>query len=104
MDDDGNRKLSFDEFSKGLHDVGVVIRKEQEYELFRYFDRNGEGTIDFEEFLRAIQVRQTFGLETVAFVIYKSCIFCSVHVVFYMLILKNAFICAGFIEVPHSWD
>lgn len=56
MDDDGNRRLSFEEFSKGLRDVGIMLQKEQEYELFRFFDRDGEGTIDFEEFLRTMQV------------------------------------------------
>ncbi|CAG5115426.1 unnamed protein product [Candidula unifasciata] len=49
-------KLSFDEFSKGIREVGVVLQKEQEQELFKLFDRNGEGTVDFDEFIRAVQV------------------------------------------------
>ncbi|BFZ17040.1 hypothetical protein BsWGS_20079 [Bradybaena similaris] len=55
MDDDENKKLSFDEFTKGIREVGVVLQKEQELELFKLFDRNGEGTVDFDEFLRAVQ-------------------------------------------------
>ncbi|CAG5115424.1 unnamed protein product [Candidula unifasciata] len=55
MDDDQNKKLSFDEFSKGIREVGVVLQKEQEWELFNLIDTNGEGTVDFDEFLRAVQ-------------------------------------------------
>ena len=56
MDDDGSKSLSFEEFSKGIKDVGVSLSKEQEYELFRLFDKDGQGTINFDEFLRTVQV------------------------------------------------
>ncbi|XP_005102401.2 calcyphosin-like protein [Aplysia californica] len=55
MDDDGSKTLSFDEFKKGIRDVGVNLSQEKEYELFRQFDRDGQGTINFDEFLRTVQ-------------------------------------------------
>ena len=56
MDDDYSKSLSFDEFRKGIREVGCRLTQEQEMELFRQFDRDGQGTINFEEFLRTIQV------------------------------------------------
>jgi len=55
MDDDYSKSLSFDEFRKGIREVGCRLTQEQEMELFRQFDRDGQGTINFEEFLRTIQ-------------------------------------------------
>ncbi|GFS03633.1 calcyphosin-like protein [Elysia marginata] len=52
MDDDENRSLDKKEFHKGLHDYGLVeINKEQADELFGIFDKDGSGSIDFDEFL-----------------------------------------------------
>ncbi|KAK3730694.1 hypothetical protein RRG08_041474 [Elysia crispata] len=52
MDDDENRSLDQKEFRKGLHDYGLVeITKEQADELFGLFDKDGSGSIDFDEFL-----------------------------------------------------
>lgn len=52
MDDDENRSLDKKEFFKGLHDYGLTeITKEQADELFQIFDKDGSGTIDFDEFL-----------------------------------------------------
>ncbi|GFN98440.1 calcyphosin-like protein [Plakobranchus ocellatus] len=59
MDDDRSKSLSFDEFSKGIREVGVHLKKDQEIELFRLFDRDNQGTIDFDEFLRAIQPKMS---------------------------------------------
>ncbi|RUS80802.1 hypothetical protein EGW08_011423 [Elysia chlorotica] len=59
MDDDGSKSLSFEEFSKGIREVGVNMSKEQEYELFRVFDRDGQGTINFDEFLRTLQPKMS---------------------------------------------
>lgn len=56
MDDDGNRSLDMKEFSKGLHDYGVYLETEQIKDVFGKFDHDGSGTIDFDEFLKALRV------------------------------------------------
>lgn len=75
MDDDNNRSLDLKEFLKGLNDYGILIEKQEATALFRQFDRDGSGTIDFEEFLITLRV----SLQTVHLTI-SSCfwtfIFC----------------------------
>lgn len=39
------------EFKKGLRDFGVDLEPHEVAELFESFDRDGSGTIDFDEFL-----------------------------------------------------
>lgn len=56
MDDNNNRTLDFKEFVKGLNDYAVVMEKEEAEELFRRFDKDGNGTIDFNEFLLTLRV------------------------------------------------
>ena len=56
MDDDGNRSLDLKEFRKGLHDYGLHLDKLEEEELFNIFDKDGSGTIDFDEFLVRLRV------------------------------------------------
>lgn len=56
MDDDNNRSLDLKEFLKGLNDYGILIEKQEATALFRQFDRDGSGTIDFDEFLITLRV------------------------------------------------
>ena len=56
MDDDGNRKLDFDEFKKGLHDYGLTVSDEDARGMFSQFDQDGNGSIDFTEFLNNLRV------------------------------------------------
>lgn len=56
MDDDGSRSLDIKEFKKGLHDYGIHnLEPDQIQELFGSLDKDGSGTIDFDEFLRALR-------------------------------------------------
>lgn len=59
MDDNNNRSLDFKEFIKGLNDYGVLMEKDEATALFQQFDRDGSGTIDFDEFLITLRVNQT---------------------------------------------
>ena len=56
MDDDGSKKLSFDEFKKGVEEYGLNFSRNEIDELFRLFDADRSGSIDYEEFLRKLRV------------------------------------------------
>ncbi|KAK4475959.1 hypothetical protein MN116_001197 [Schistosoma mekongi] len=55
MDDDGSKSLSKEEFKKGCHDFGCNLTPEEVDELFKRLDKDGSGTIVFDEFLRALR-------------------------------------------------
>jgi len=63
MDDDNSRTLDFKEFVKGLNDYAMMIDKEEAQEIFRIFDKDGSGTIDFDEFL--VTLRVSLGIHVV---------------------------------------
>lgn len=56
MDDDGSRSIDLKEFKKGLHDYGVDLENKEIQEMYKLFDRDGSGTIDFDEFLISLRV------------------------------------------------
>jgi Ca2+-binding EF-hand superfamily protein len=55
MDDDGSGKLSLEDLETGLRDFGVELTDAQFRVLLKAFDKNGDGTLDFDEFLRGIR-------------------------------------------------
>ncbi|CAL8081582.1 unnamed protein product [Calicophoron daubneyi] len=55
MDDDGNRRLSFEEFFKGCRDFHVELEKADIQDIFNEIDKDHSGSIDFEEFLKALR-------------------------------------------------
>eukprot|EP00828_Plagiopyla_frontata_P025587 TRINITY_DN3277_c0_g1_i3.p1 TRINITY_DN3277_c0_g1~~TRINITY_DN3277_c0_g1_i3.p1 ORF type:complete len:195 (-),score=36.98 TRINITY_DN3277_c0_g1_i3:133-717(-) len=52
---DGNKKVDAQEFFIGLKECGVQITQEEAKNLMIAMDKNGDGVIDFEEFLVAIR-------------------------------------------------
>ena len=56
MDDGGDRQLDIDDFRWGFIDYGFNLTKEEAQQLLEHFDRDKNGTISFDEFLRALKV------------------------------------------------
>jgi len=57
FDDDGNKKLNFDEFSTGLNDYGLFdISIDEKRAMFAAFDKDKSGQISFDELLERIRV------------------------------------------------
>ena len=55
MDDDNSRTLSQYEFTKACRDFKIGIADENMHVLFKAFDRNNDGVINFDEFLYSIR-------------------------------------------------
>lgn len=58
IDDNGDKNLSLEEFTKGLHDTGLKVSNEEAEEIFNKFDTDGSGNINMTEFLIGIRVRR----------------------------------------------
>ena len=57
MDDDESRSLDYREFKKGIHDYGLTEMSDADIKkCFETFDKDGSGTIDFDEFLVNLRV------------------------------------------------
>jgi hypothetical protein len=56
MDNNGNKLLDVDDFRWGLKDYGIEISKEEAVKVLDHFDRDKNGQVDFNEFLRALRV------------------------------------------------
>lgn len=54
MDDSGDKKISRSELKYGLRDMGIPFSAGEEQVVFTFLDRDGSGTINFDEFLRAL--------------------------------------------------
>lgn len=54
MDSDGSGELDFQEFRKALDDYRVGCTGPEADQIFQIFDRNRNGTINFDEFVATI--------------------------------------------------
>lgn len=55
MDNNGDRHLDRYEFEWGLRENGHVLSPMDLDRLFRYFDRNRDGRVSYDEFLRGLR-------------------------------------------------
>jgi len=55
MDDNADRRLDKEEFSKGCQDYGLSLDDNDVEGIFKALDRDGNGTIDFNEFLLSLR-------------------------------------------------
>ncbi len=80
MDNNGNRQLDINEFGQGLAEHGIGLNQEQVQTIFNHFDRNKNGQVDFDEFLRAIRVwffkslKLLGRFECVPLILHKACL------------------------------
>ena len=56
MDDDGSMTLSMPEFGKACKDFKIGISDENVPILFTLFDKNGDGTIQYDEFINTVRM------------------------------------------------
>lgn len=56
VDDDYSKDLSLPEFKKAIKDYRLKFSDNDGARLFKIFDRDGSGSIDYDEFLRQIRV------------------------------------------------
>jgi Ca2+-binding EF-hand superfamily protein len=51
MDENGNKNLDVDDFRWGLMDYGISISKDEACEIMAHFDKDKNGSVNFDEFL-----------------------------------------------------
>lgn len=59
LDNNKNKSLDADELENGLRDFGINLNTEQVAVLVKFFDKDGSGNVNFNEFLTAIRVSIT---------------------------------------------
>ena len=55
MDDNNSRSLDQDEFTKAMKECMLGFKDAEINSLFNAFDRNRDGTVDYDEFVRTIR-------------------------------------------------
>lgn len=55
MDNNRNGLLDVDDFRWGLMDYGISLSKDEASQVLKHFDRDSNGSVDFNEFIRTIR-------------------------------------------------
>lgn len=56
MDRNGNGNLDVEDFRWGFIDLGFNLTQEEAKQLLEHFDKDKNGSVNFEEFIQAIKV------------------------------------------------
>ena len=56
MDVKGDSNLDVDDFRWGLMDFGIQVTKDEAAEVLKYFDKDGNGMVNFAEFVNTLKV------------------------------------------------
>ena len=57
MDDNDSKTLDMNEFKKAMRDLALMLTELEVRQLFQLFDRDGSGTISYDEFMAVLRVR-----------------------------------------------
>ncbi len=57
FDDTGKNQLTLEEFVRNIQNHNIKLTKHEAVELFKAMDSDNAGTVDFNEFLRALRVK-----------------------------------------------
>ena len=55
MDDDNSKSLDVNEFKKAMRDMQLSLSQTEVQQLFTLFDRDGEGSISYDEFISVVR-------------------------------------------------
>lgn len=55
IDKNGNRQIDMEELYYGLRALGLTLTEEEAFEVLKVFDKDKNGNISFDEFLRALK-------------------------------------------------
>lgn len=55
MDNNGDKKFDRNEFMWGLRENGHKLSPSEFERIFKYFDKNNDGRITYDEFLRGVR-------------------------------------------------
>jgi len=55
LDNNGNRQIDMNEFYWGIKDFGISLTQDEAQKVLSSFDRDRNGTVNFDEFLRALR-------------------------------------------------
>eukprot|EP00831_Metopus_contortus_P083065 TRINITY_DN9119_c0_g1_i1.p1 TRINITY_DN9119_c0_g1~~TRINITY_DN9119_c0_g1_i1.p1 ORF type:complete len:155 (-),score=43.27 TRINITY_DN9119_c0_g1_i1:266-730(-) len=72
VDDNNSRQLSLGEFKKVLREYRLKLSEAEGEELFRMFDRDHSGEIDYDEFLRAVVGEMSQKRKNIVAKVFKS--------------------------------
>jgi Ca2+-binding EF-hand superfamily protein len=77
IDDNGDKSLSLEEFTKGLADSGVEVDDSEAEEIFNQFDTDGSGSINMTEFIIGIRVSFKHDIQLFSAIKKKIYVHCS---------------------------